>query len=591
MHKQTVALILFILSVTVSADFIQVQSGSRGVALGVVDLSTGYEFELQGHDSGVVLSLTSTFDTSVVGMARSFPEELPLDSMGYDIQPDRMRLFLYSSALSPDAFDIRERDSQIVLRIDTQASPEFTTLLPNAESREYSIDSITVISRDKLEILRLHGAGLEAPRIRREVGIVTLSIPGIVQGDAIDFSDVSLLGVDSVVLSNGGTVAVHHIERNYSLLTSGIDGDDYILYFHNANEQDTPFVGYFSETSRKTAPLKSDISSSGSTDKYGSAEDSESETMYIVGSTVNFREDPEVRSDNIVGILDFGTAVAATDQRDDWVKITHRDNSGWAHGDFLKTEQELSSDEKREILNSQTFRVDRTAASDEVQVLYMVRDNVNFRTSPSTQESENIIGQYPLGTRVVFLDASNGWVQGRLEDGRVGWVYESLVQDSTRISSDTWDAIHNHQRVHAVHEAQEEEDTAKVSTDTELTQTDEEATEDIRDEEDDFGSRKRYTYTRYGRDPFIPLPEKRKQDSLALPRVDNMTLVGVIYGGDRNTNFALFEEKIGSDVTTFSLKHNDPIENGRVLRVKEKSVVFLMEDAGFSYVVEKELRK
>ncbi len=93
-------------------------------------------------------------------------------------------------------------------------------------------------------------------------------------------------------------------------------------------------------------------------------------------------------------------------------------------------------------------------------------------------------------------------------------------------------------------------------------------------------------YKKYGRDPFLPLTTT---DFLKpkLPKLDQMNLVGLIY--DPTAGIALFEELVNGEMVSFSMKANEKVENGKLLRIYEQKVVFLMWESDISYTVEKEL--
>jgi len=98
--------------------------------------------------------------------------------------------------------------------------------------------------------------------------------------------------------------------------------------------------------------------------------------------------------------------------------------------------------------------------------------------------------------------------------------------------------------------------------------------------------KKIYAYRKKGRDPFLPL-DKSNFIREGLPNVNNITLVGILY--DDTDALALFEERNGSDITSFTMKIGDPVFSGKLLRIEPSKVVFLLRESTFSYTVEKEL--
>ncbi|MDR2693009.1 MAG: hypothetical protein LBB74_02195 [Chitinispirillales bacterium] len=85
-------------------------------------------------------------------------------------------------------------------------------------------------------------------------------------------------------------------------------------------------------------------------------------------------------------------------------------------------------------------------------------------------------------------------------------------------------------------------------------------------------------YKVFGRDPFIPLV--RDTATTALPSVENLKLVGVLE--DARERIALVEDfKNGN--RAFALRVNDPVAQGKVLRVHRDKVVFLIRDFEVSH--------
>jgi hypothetical protein len=85
-------------------------------------------------------------------------------------------------------------------------------------------------------------------------------------------------------------------------------------------------------------------------------------------------------------------------------------------------------------------------------------------------------------------------------------------------------------------------------------------------------------YKVFGRDPFVPLI--RDTATTALPSVENLKLVGVLE--DARERIALVEDfKNGN--RAFALRTNDPVAQGKVLRVHRDKVVFLIRDFEVSH--------
>jgi hypothetical protein len=86
-------------------------------------------------------------------------------------------------------------------------------------------------------------------------------------------------------------------------------------------------------------------------------------------------------------------------------------------------------------------------------------------------------------------------------------------------------------------------------------------------------------YKPRGRDPFLPLDEV-PVDDMALPDVEKSALVGILF--DNRERVALLEEKGGKGVA-YALRERDPVKEGRVLKIRRESVVFILSDGGISH--------
>lgn len=85
-------------------------------------------------------------------------------------------------------------------------------------------------------------------------------------------------------------------------------------------------------------------------------------------------------------------------------------------------------------------------------------------------------------------------------------------------------------------------------------------------------------YTPVGRDPFIPL-SRDSIDETGKPRVDNLKLVGILY--DRSDKIALLEDHNDQN-KPYALRENDPVDHGKVLKISQDKVVFLLSEFGIS---------
>jgi hypothetical protein len=85
-------------------------------------------------------------------------------------------------------------------------------------------------------------------------------------------------------------------------------------------------------------------------------------------------------------------------------------------------------------------------------------------------------------------------------------------------------------------------------------------------------------YHRKGRDPFLPYISSVESD-LGLPLVENLRLVGILY--DNRDRIGLLEDK-KNDNRPFTLREEDRVERGKVLKIYRDRIVFLITEYGIS---------
>jgi hypothetical protein len=89
-------------------------------------------------------------------------------------------------------------------------------------------------------------------------------------------------------------------------------------------------------------------------------------------------------------------------------------------------------------------------------------------------------------------------------------------------------------------------------------------------------SKEQVTYSSYGRrDPFIPLPEPEVNGV----SIDEVQLVGIIW---ENRRPMAIVEDVRNPGVSYTLKENDPILNGRVLKITPQEVIFELNEFGIS---------
>jgi len=85
-------------------------------------------------------------------------------------------------------------------------------------------------------------------------------------------------------------------------------------------------------------------------------------------------------------------------------------------------------------------------------------------------------------------------------------------------------------------------------------------------------------YHRKGRDPFLPYISSVESD-LGLPFVENLRLVGILY--DNRDRIGLLEDKKNNN-RPFTLREEDRVEKGKVLKIYRDRIVFLITEYGIS---------
>lgn len=85
-------------------------------------------------------------------------------------------------------------------------------------------------------------------------------------------------------------------------------------------------------------------------------------------------------------------------------------------------------------------------------------------------------------------------------------------------------------------------------------------------------------YHRQGRDPFLPYISSVESD-LGLPFVENLRLVGILY--DNRDRIGLLEDKKNNN-RPFTLREEDRVEKGKVLKIYRDRIVFLITEYGIS---------
>jgi len=175
-----------------------------------------------------------------------------------------------------------------------------------------------------------------------------------------------------------------------------------------------------------------------------------------------------------------------------------------------------------------------------------------------------------------LLKKENGWVSFSSFEAQ-GWVLGKFVADSSKVTSAQWEKIKLKRAVTQTAVKQEE----KVAADNPIDTVDyKNSAETIADSvpAPQSPSKRVIKYNPFGRDPFVSL----NKDSISLkgrPFIENLRLVGILY--DNTDKVILLEDRLNTK-KPFTLREDDQIEHGRVLKIYKDKVVFLLTEYGIS---------
>lgn len=224
--------------------------------------------------------------------------------------------------------------------------------------------------------------------------------------------------------------------------------------------------------------------------------------------------------------------------------------------------------------------------------LIVIRNNVNIRSEPTTESKTNIIKKALMGNKATAHKKQDGWYWVLFDDSTKGWIYHTLVAESSQVTSQQWNKIAETQKT--IHSA-EKPDTAIALYPPQAEFRNESIVEKssdmqpIRKSSEQQHSRdtsnkthitkdKMVTYTNYGRDPYLPLNQCEFLRTQRLD-VEKSVLVGILY--DEQDRVALLEDTDKAN-EPLALRENSRVKNGRVLKIKRDKVVFVINDADLS---------
>ena len=209
--------------------------------------------------------------------------------------------------------------------------------------------------------------------------------------------------------------------------------------------------------------------------------------------------------------------------------------------------KKLDKDSKKIISGSQTFHLRPV-----VRELIVVADETEFYAAP--KENAQVLQRLVFGDRLVSIDL-NGLYRKVQHGNRVGYVNRRSVSFFDELSS-----------VQAEH----------------LKQVDKDRGSDLASSAPAIGSQleglyeDRVTYSSFGRrDPFVEIKGLVEEGV----NIDQVELVGIIWESD--VPMAILVESKNPAVS-YTLKEGDKILNGKVLKITQTDVLFLIQEFGVS---------
>lgn len=606
-------------------------SGPRGVLLALHEIGEADTVTLLQGVGYVELKVPSK-EGSYSKVLRGIPQGVPIDSISLVIEKG-LSLKIHSVSLSADSLRITKKNGKAMLLLGKDAVEkfqfDFNSEAPSVlEPKEPVLNTIAQYGRDGLVFIELQGKDLSESIVSTGVGRVSINAEVTFMKRYLPL----LGGYAAKIDSDGFSISYDSAKARYVM--KSVVENTLTLTFVDTRELEVPQLSFWKSSKDKgvvslpdieVAEVVADLSDEKREERELASvvEESVFETfpLYVMKEDVNVRENPSTSAE-VVATLPKGTVITAAGENSAWFKVVLPEGEeAWVYKSLVKKEGELTSQEAASFFDgsNETASISDVATESnnkelfnsntplpEERVAFLIKDNINIRNIPKVGEDNSVIGVFGKGTRLVVIDQKNNWDHVRLESGDLGWVYSKFVLDSSRITPEMWDSFYNSGKAKSgltVEIAENDSlkssdqtfdigskpDVFKVTAEEETTKKRNKAStvDTTKVAEEKKPEQVAVSYKKYGRDPFLPLDVKNLAKP-SMPKVDDLTLIGVIYSNAAGAqNFALFEEKLKSGTTTFSLKEGEAIEDGKLLHIEENRVVFLMREADFTYTVEK----
>lgn len=633
--KLLILLLLLTITTFAEGDYCTILSGPRGGIVAIHSINTSDSVVLLQGVGYVEIKVTKEGNYNRV--LTELPPEMEVDSVSLVVADGVLSCKMYSVKLLADNLSVAQKNGKALVLLFKESLPDFEFRFSEEDEvladKVPVVDSISQFGRDGLLFFALHGRDLDAAVMEYEAGKIRI-IAGLEY--KLGKKGKTLQGGFSIKKSEDGCTV--HFDTSKALYTlKNVNDANITMAFKDLTEYEVPQISFWvSPKKKKIIKLPelevAEVAESVKKDEVKEvvAPVFEELLLVVVKEDINIRKQPKTSAPKIAS-LKMGTSLTAIDENKKWYSVRLESGEiGWVYKKLVKREQDLTQAEADKIFALNMPKepepekvIDQAKVVKELTpenaddpvvetTVFLIKDNVNIRTTPKTGSRKTIIGAFPKGTRLVSLGEKNNWHKVRMDDGQLAWVYATFIQDSASITPEMWDSFYNSGKADEGMTVEIEskdslssgdetfdiaakpnvfkvqaEDSSKKSSKVKGKKKPKEKTELQKEEPQKIV----ISYKKYGRDPFLPLNVKNLAKP-SMPKIDDLALIGVIYSDAPGAqNFALFEEKVKGKSTTFSLKEGEPIEDGKLLHIEENRVVFLMREADFTYTVEKIMEK
>ncbi len=154
-------------------------------------------------------------------------------------------------------------------------------------------------------------------------------------------------------------------------------------------------------------------------------------TMYVanVKNSIYFRSAPTEDSSNIICEIPFGTAVTFLENTDAvFAKISYNGTDGYVKREYLSSTQPQKQEPQYPSASSGNTSIS------EYMYVANVKNSIYLRSQP-VENSSNIMGEIPLGTRIGFIENTNNVFCKIYYNGKYGYVKRMYLSSSAPVSS------------------------------------------------------------------------------------------------------------------------------------------------------------